>query len=434
MLVEKDNMVPAKRILNIFFILSHLIVWFNVMVGAVSPCVSRRCLANDLIAKGLYSPPQPPTCAVMVNLTSIQYETLSVDTKTLRFSSRIKIEMEWRDPDLAWSDQQYKFTELMLPVDKIWTPDLTVDNAVETEVKPVSTDILVGQDGTVQHSIQMYTTVVCGINLFNYPFVTDACPVALNGWSQSSCGLRFQYGTISTVGTNRGEWRTLSVELRGNKDRLDRNYLYVTMSINPFNTIVTLILPSVLIMVADLVSFALPLEGGKRSSFKITLVLSFTMSLLILTDSLPDTGLCSPLIRYHFCFCLVLLVLSLLASMIFTRLAVDGSLFSCTLPKRHESDKLKAKTDTKQDISLNGVATVYADVSTEEASVQKVVTFLENMEKANEESKKRQFFANRFDKICFWIYFCIDVIYIICLTAITRTEFCKINNLDFWSS
>ncbi|XP_017569529.1 5-hydroxytryptamine receptor 3A-like [Pygocentrus nattereri] len=336
--------------------------------------------------------------------------------------------MEWTDPDLAWSAQQYKFTELMLPVDKIWTPDLTVDNAVETEVKPVSSDILVSQDGTVQHSIQMYTTVVCGINLFNYPFVTDACPVALNGWSQSSCGLRFQYGNISTVGTSRGEWRTLSVELHGNENRLDRNYLSVTMSINPFNTVVTLILPSVLIMVADLVSFALPLEGGKRSSFKITLVLSFTMSLLILTDSLPDTGLCSPLIRYHFCFCLVVLVVSLLASMIFTRLSVDGSLFCCTLLK------LEATNDTKQDISLNGVATVCADVSTEVASLQKVVTFLENMETANEGSKKMQLFANRFDKICFWIYFCIDVIYTMCFIAITRTEFCKINNLDFWSS
>ncbi|XP_072550470.1 5-hydroxytryptamine receptor 3A-like [Salminus brasiliensis] len=418
-------MVPAEEIRNIFCVLLCLI-------GATSSCVSRRCLANELISKELYSPPQPPSCAVMVNLSSIQYETLSVDTKTLRFSSRIKIKMEWKDPDLAWSDPKYKFTELMLPVDKIWTPDLTVDNAVKTTVKPVSTDILVRQDGTVEHSIQMYTTVVCAINLFNYPFVYDACPVALNGWSQSSCGLRFQYGSISTVGSSRGEWQTVSVELRGDKDKLDRNYLYVTMSINPFNTIVTLILPSVLIMLADLVSFALPLEGGKRSSFKITLVLSFTMSLLILTDHLPDTGLCSPLIRYHFCFCLVVLVVSLLASMIFTRIATDGSAFSCTLPKR-ASDKPKSTNAKMQGLSLKSVPTVSADVFTEKASIENIVTFLENMEKANKETKKKQNFANRFDKICFCTYFWIDVVYAICLIGITRTEFCKINNLDFWS-
>lgn len=73
----------------------------------------------------------------------------------------------------------------------------------------------------------------------------------------------------------------------------------VTMSSNPFKTMVSLILPSALIMIADLVSFALPLTQGKRSSFKITLVLSFTMFLLILTDYIPNSGPCSPLIRKY---------------------------------------------------------------------------------------------------------------------------------------
>lgn len=36
---------------------------------------------------------------------------------------------EWNDPDLAWNDTEYNFPDIMLPVDKIWTPDVTVDNA-----------------------------------------------------------------------------------------------------------------------------------------------------------------------------------------------------------------------------------------------------------------------------------------------------------------
>lgn len=43
----------------------------------------------------------------------------------------------------------------------------------------------------------------------------------------SACGLRFQYGAISVVGSSRGEWQTLSVELNQNDSSLDRNYLYV---------------------------------------------------------------------------------------------------------------------------------------------------------------------------------------------------------------
>ncbi|KAK3552943.1 hypothetical protein QTP86_029650 [Hemibagrus guttatus] len=354
------------------------------------------------------------------------------DTKALRFSSRIRIDMEWNDPDLAWTDTAYNFSEIMLPVDTIWTPDLTVDNSVKTDVKPVSTDLLVKRDGTVQHAIQMYTTVVCGINLFNYPFVEDACPVALNGWKENSCGLRFIYGSVSSVGASRGEWLTKSVVLLQDKQTLDRNYLYVTMSTNPFNTIVTLILPSVLIMLADLGSFALPLEGGRRSSFKITLVLSFTMSLLLLTEHLPDTGLCSPLIRYHFCFCLIILGLSLLASMLFSRFAESGAILPCWCSKKQELCNISGKDEIKKDINLKGVSTISDDVTAKDASIQKIVNFVANMERTNKEAKKRHEYASWFDRACFWGYLWLDILYGICIIAITRTEFCKINNLDFW--
>ncbi|XP_046722603.1 5-hydroxytryptamine receptor 3A-like [Silurus meridionalis] len=425
-------MVPAERIQKLSNIIYYLIVCSSFTVGSLATCVTRRCLASKLIAMQLFSPPMPPECTITVNLTSIQYETLSVNTKSLHFSSRIRVDMEWNDPDLAWTDTAYNFPEIMMPVDTIWTPDLTVDNAISTNVKPVSTDILVKQDGTVQHAIQLYITVVCGINLFTYPFVRDGCPVALNGWSENTCGLRILYGSVSSVGTNRGEWITLSVELNQDKERLDRNYLYVTMSTNPFNTIVTLLLPSALIMLADLGSFALPLEGGNRSSFKITLVLSFTMSLLILTENLPDTGLCSPLIRYHFCFCLIILVLSLLLSMVLSRFSDSGAILPRKRQKPCESSYINRKDGINKDMTLNGMSTISDEVTAKDASIQKIVTFVENIEKTNEKTKKRHEYASRFDRACFWAYLFLDIVYVICVIGITRTEFCKINNFDFW--
>lgn len=62
-------------------------------------------------------------------------------------------------------------------------------------------------------------------------------------------------------------------------------------------------LPSILIILADVVSFALPLGGGERNGFKVTLVLSFTMFLGLLNDQLPGDSQCSPIISqwtaYH---------------------------------------------------------------------------------------------------------------------------------------
>lgn len=56
-------------------------------------------------------------------------------------------------------------------------------------------------------------------------------------------------------------------------------------------------LPSYLILFVDIVSFALPLQGGGRNAFKVTLVLSFTLFINILNSQLPGDSECSPIIR-----------------------------------------------------------------------------------------------------------------------------------------
>lgn len=83
-------------------------------------------------------------------------------------------------------------------------------------------------------------------------------------------------------------------------------------------------------------------------------------------------------------------------------------------------------------INLNDVSTISVDETAKDASIQKVVTFVENIEKTNKDIKDRHDYASWFDKACFWGYLCLDIVYVICIIGITRTEFCKINNLDFW--
>ncbi|KAM9457419.1 5-hydroxytryptamine receptor 3A-like [Clarias gariepinus] len=387
-----------------------------VFLEPTTTCESPRSLAKYLISQKLFSAPQDLDCVTALNLTSIQYETLSVDTETMAFSSRIKIAMTWIDPGLSWKLANYTFDKIILPVSKIWTPDLTVVNAIYVKVKPVTNDVVVKYDGTVNYAIVMYTTVICKFNLLTYPFVKGSCPVAINGWNQSSCGLNIQYGSVSTVGGEGAEWSTLSVNLTTDNTN-NHNYIYVTMSSNPFKAMVSLVLPSALIMIADLVSFALPLDGGKRSSFKITLVLSFTMFLVILTDNLPSSGPCSPLLRYHFCFCLFVLVLSMLISMVFTKVASDGNILCSRLPKLSKPDE---------------TGTQLADMIVDGQAIKKIVNFVEKMDKKDSEMKKKQMLANKLDKACFWGYLLLDVIYSVCVIAFTKTDSCEANNFDFW--
>lgn len=64
----------------------------------------------------------------------------------------------------------------------------------------------------------------------------------------------------------------------------------------PMMYVVNLLLPSCFLITVDLLSFLLPPNSVDRSSFKMTLILGYTVFLLIMNDLLPITGNSIPLI------------------------------------------------------------------------------------------------------------------------------------------
>lgn len=47
-----------------------------------------------------------------------------------------------------------------------------------------SHDLLVYSNGTVKHIVTIKAELNCDINMFNYPFASDKCPVAIQSWSK----------------------------------------------------------------------------------------------------------------------------------------------------------------------------------------------------------------------------------------------------------
>ncbi|KAM3598439.1 uncharacterized protein V6R79_018049 [Siganus canaliculatus] len=396
-----------------------------------STCKTRRCLAEMLITKNYLSQPQSDNCTHLIFVPFIEYQTLSVDTKNLRLISRLQASLTWRDPDLAWNTSVYPYDDVVLPVSKIWTPELHVTNGIKTTMKHSSRDLMAYSNGTVKHSVIINAEVNCEVNLFNYPFAEDECPVAIQTWSNDGCGTGLVFGQLRMVDGTHGDWRTDNAELR--KQRDDRNYIMVALSIKYLNPFITLLLPSVLIVLADVVSFALPLGGGERNSFKVTLVLSFTMFLIILNDELPGDSQCSPIIRTHFCVCLVLMVLSMLVSLVLTRLATDGSFIFCCSFKQTEQEKT-GDTENKEDEEAKAdISVIQVNASDEHGQMlKKVVNFLQFLETKQLESDRHLIFADRIDKIFFCIYLTFGTLYFIAMTIVMVKYRCSVNHFDFW--
>ncbi|CAJ1075123.1 -hydroxytryptamine receptor 3A-like [Xyrichtys novacula] len=382
--------------------------------------------------KSFVTQPQSDNCTQIIRVPFIEYQTLSVNTKELRLVSQIRATLRWDDPDLSWDTSVYQFDEVILPVAKVWTPEIHVTNGILTTMKHSSNDLLVYSNGTVLHAVVITAEVNCEVNLFNYPFAGDECPVAIQTWATDGCGTSLDFFDVKMVDGGHGDWETNYVSLE--KQRDDRNYIKVGLRIKYTNPFITLMLPSILIVLADVVSFALPLGGGERNCFKVTLVLSFTMFLIILNDVLPGDSECSPVIRTHFCICLILLVLSMLVSMILTGMAKNGSLIFCCWPKRSstpvnsDTNDEKVDDETKADISVVQLNASEGD----SRMLRRVVAFLDDLSSKSEECDKCQRIAETLDKIFFWCYLILGTAYFVSMSCIMVFHDCEVNHFDFW--
>ncbi|KAL0993497.1 hypothetical protein UPYG_G00108810 [Umbra pygmaea] len=413
---------------------SSMVSWSDTSTSSSatpSSCTTRRCLASMLIDKEALTQPQSPKCISNISMPSIVYKTLSVDIKNQQFKSRLQIALFWDDPDLSWDTSVYQYQEVVLPVSKIWTPEFQVTNGVETTTEPGNQDLLVYSNGTVEHMVIMNTVVDCEVNLYKYPFSSDVCSIAINAWELNECGMLLIFGNVTMVDANSGDWITNGVMLKSEGDNNQRNYLSVSLTMRSEVLFLSLVLPSILIILSDIVSYALPLGGGERVSFKITLVLSFIMFLIILTNILPAGGQCSPLLQYHFCFCLVFLVVSTLQSLMTTRLANCGTLLPPFLSSSRESPLTK-DANTQQNGDEDSTSELKAS-EVEYTPLQMVVKYLEEKH-AEEQKKARHYsFANKLDFICFWIYLLILIVYTATILYLFFGRVCSIDHLDFWN-
>uniref|UniRef100_A0A8C7WPB8 Neurotransmitter-gated ion-channel transmembrane domain-containing protein n=1 Tax=Oryzias sinensis TaxID=183150 RepID=A0A8C7WPB8_9TELE len=113
------------------------------------------------------------------------------------------------------------------------------------------------------------------------------------------------------------------------------NYSEIHFSIilrrRPTVYVVNLLLPSCFLITVDLFSFLLPPQNTDRSSFKMTLILGYTVFLLLMNDLLPVTGDTTPLINVFFSISLALMVASQLETIFITNIQFSSHQYS-TVP------------------------------------------------------------------------------------------------------
>ncbi|XP_068274385.1 5-hydroxytryptamine receptor 3A-like isoform X1 [Nyctibius grandis] len=324
----------------------------------MTPAALRALLALLLLAPTLQSPgtrrgghtPEPPEPALRrlshylladyqkgtrpvrdwrtttnVAIDLMVYAILSVDEKNQVLTTYIWYRQHWTDEFLRWDPARFdNLTQISLPAESIWVPDILINEFVDVGRSPRVPYVYVSHHGEVQNLKPIQVMTACSLDIYNFPFDVQNCSLTFTSWLHHihdiNLSLWRQPELVKfdrSVFMNQGEWELLYVLSHfqefsvKSSDSYAEMKFYVVIRRRPLFYTVSLLLPSIFLMVMDIVGFYLPPNSGERVSFKITLLLGYSVFLIIVSDTLPATAVGTPLIGVYFVVCMALLVISL---------------------------------------------------------------------------------------------------------------------------
>uniref|UniRef100_A0A7N8YJJ9 5-hydroxytryptamine (serotonin) receptor 3A n=1 Tax=Mastacembelus armatus TaxID=205130 RepID=A0A7N8YJJ9_9TELE len=180
---------------------------------------------------------------------------------------------------------------------------LFLSYSMEKNTAPFAPYCYLFTDGLILDTLPAKVVSSCKLDIYKFPFDIQNCSLTFTSYLHH--GNEFQevyYLNLTLTAVHVPTLLQVVVKRR-----------YITYVVN-------LLIPSCFLITVDLFSFLLPPKTVDRSAFKMTLILGYTVFLLLMNDLLPVTGNSMPLINVFLSLCLALMVASLLETVIVTNL------------------------------------------------------------------------------------------------------------------
>ncbi|KAL1277525.1 hypothetical protein QQF64_024198 [Cirrhinus molitorella] len=176
------------------------------------------------------------------------------------------------------------------------------------------------------------------MDLYRFPFDIQSCNITLQSSAYSVDELKIDSLTDSEWVTHeskdtfqaQGEWELLNINMINSNYTFfwsDNNQLIyqITIKRRPLLYLVNFMLPIFFFVVLDVMSFFINTNEADKLSFKITLLLSISVMLLILNDTLPSTADKIPLIGVYCSVIFSLIGISILETILVNFLKAKGA-------------------------------------------------------------------------------------------------------------
>ncbi|XP_078251066.1 neuronal acetylcholine receptor subunit alpha-3-like [Rhinoraja longicauda] len=230
----------------------------------------------------------------------------------------------WNDYKFRWNPVEYDGIKyIRVPSDKIWKPDIVLyNNAFGDFQVEDKNKALLKYDGTVTWMPPAIFKSSCPMDITYFPFDYQNCSMKFGSWTYDKAKI-----DLAIIGSKvnlkdfweSGEWEI--IDAPGYKHELKYNcceeiYPDITYSFYirrlPLFYTINLIIPCLLLSFLTILVFYLPSDCGEKITLCISVLLSLTVFLLVITETIPSTSLVIPLIGEYLLFTMIFVTLSII--------------------------------------------------------------------------------------------------------------------------
>ncbi|KAM9311052.1 neuronal acetylcholine receptor subunit alpha-3 [Gastrophryne carolinensis] len=229
----------------------------------------------------------------------------------------------WNDYKLKWTPSLYGGLDyIRVPAAKIWKPDIALYNtaygAFQVDDKAKAILKYTGDITWIPPAIFKSS---CWIDVTFFPFDYQNCTMKFGSWTYDKAQI-----DVVMIGTEmnlkdfweNGEWVIISAS--GYKHEIKYNccaeiYQDITYSLYirrlPLFYTIYIIMPCLLISCLTILVFYLPSDCGEKVQLCMSVLLSLTVFLLVITETIPSTSLVIPIIGEYLLFTMIFVTLSI---------------------------------------------------------------------------------------------------------------------------
>ncbi|XP_029160212.1 neuronal acetylcholine receptor subunit alpha-10-like isoform X1 [Nylanderia fulva] len=240
------------------------------------------------------------------------HHIIDVDEKNQILTTNCWVTQVWTDHHLKWNASEFAGIQVIrVPYNRVWRPDTILYNNADPQYSSavINTNVIVSHTGEVVWLSHGIFRSSCDINVEFFPFDEQRCALKWASWTYDGYQLELERqsekGDVSNYQAN-GEFHLLDFTARKNVEYYSccqEPYPDITYEIRlrrrPMFYVFNLILPCILINGVALLVFYVPSESGEKVTLGISALLSMTVFLMTIRETLPPTEK-TPLISLYY--------------------------------------------------------------------------------------------------------------------------------------